>query len=211
MHPQGFLNAMSPGWGSGRLRPIRRRVPMWDGKRFKELKGTRKPDGQLLSPRNERDTVLSIAPWMLILFQSHPELATGPFLPLPQFPHPPKRGARDAQPVKPSCEQITKLKQNFPMNLPLHFTFRPVTMTDQHPSALKRFYFSISITNSGGNLAPLLSSPPHPPLPGSLSRRSKGMRFPVVCVHASVPAAEERGCYAASLAPFSRERHLLGR
>ena len=131
---------------------------MWDGKRFKELKGTRKPDGQLLSPRNERDTVLSIAPWMLILFQSHPELATGPFLPLPQFPHPPKRGARDAQPVKPPCEQITKLKQNFPMNLPLHFTFRPVTMTDQHPSALKRFYFSISITNSGGNLAPLLSS-----------------------------------------------------
>lgn len=116
----------------------------------------------------------------------------GPLLPVPQFSLPQKRGACDAQSAKTASEKklhnVTEWKQNFPMNLPLRFRFRPVMMTDQHRSARVRLSAFISLSASQTQVENLPSSSPlHQPLPDSLSRRSRRIYFPLVCVRAYIP------------------------
>lgn len=163
-----------PGW----LHPLQRQMPMWDGEWFKELKGMVKPDGQLASPKNGSDTALSIALWVLILFQSYPGLAMGPFLPVPQFPYTKKSSSGCStckkHLLKKKLHNVTKLKQNFPMNLPLHFRFRPVMTTEQHCSACVHLGAFISLSAPQTQAENSHSSCPlHQPLPDSLSRRSR--------------------------------------
>lgn len=106
---------------------------------------------------------------------------------------------------------ITKLQQNFPADLPLHFKFLLVAKADQHCSAvhirallfLHQSHKFQQKTEHCFSFSPL-------PLPGRSKHfvRNKQADTFVLVLR---PAAGGGVCYAELLVPISWEHHLVGR